>query len=138
MPSIENMGKNAIEDFMTGGDDAPATDAAATMEEAAIEAADDQTVVTDFDEADYRVHRLRTTLSRNGERIAVVKMRPATLRDIDDWSAASISNRDLLVRLSGCSAATLKALAWEDAEKVMAIFQDLVPDFIFNAPKGDV
>ncbi|MER9625057.1 MULTISPECIES: phage tail assembly protein [unclassified Mesorhizobium] len=131
--------KNAIEDFMTGGDDAqPVDDAAGAIDEAAVEASEDETVVTEFDDADCRVHRLRTTLTRNGERVTVIKMRPPTLRDIDDWSAAGISNRDLLVRLSGCSAATLKALAWEDAEKVMAIFQGLVPDFIFNTPKGDV
>ncbi|MES0049238.1 phage tail assembly protein [Mesorhizobium sp. M0053] len=130
--------KNAIEDFMTGADDAPSVDDAdAALDEAAIDAADDESVVTDFDDADCRVHRLRTTLTRNGERVTAIKMRPPTLRDIDDWSAACISNRDLLVRLSGCSAATLKALAWEDAEEVMAIFQGLVPDFIFNAPKGD-
>ena len=95
-----------------------------------------ETVAAEFDEADYLTHRLRTPLDRNGERILRVRMRPATLGDIDDWSSGELSNRDLLVRLSGLSAATIKALAWEDAEAIMALFQQMVPDFILAVPGG--
>lgn len=96
-----------------------------------------ETVVTDFDEADYRVHRLRTTVTRDGEKLLRVRLRPVVLEDIDDWSSGSLSNRDLLVRLTGLSALTLKKLAWDDAESVMAIFQQIVPEFVFAPAKSD-
>nr|WP_278202883.1 hypothetical protein [Mesorhizobium sp. WSM4906]WFP74489.1 hypothetical protein QAZ22_22455 [Mesorhizobium sp. WSM4906] len=141
--------KNAIEQFMTGADETPAPELpisplvgemSGRTEGGAVPPAsptDAETVEAEIDEADCRVHRLRTPLRRSGERIDRIRLCPVGLGDIDDWSAGTLSNRDLLVRMAGVSAATLKALRWDDAEAVMSLFQQMVPEFVLAAPKDD-
>ncbi|CDX55869.1 hypothetical protein MPL3365_210101 [Mesorhizobium plurifarium] len=124
--------KNAIEDFMTGADEAPVT-AAETLAEAAA----DEEVSLDLADADYRYLTLQRPLTRGGGKIARIRMRPAMLEDIDDWSNAEISNRELLARLCDLPAAVLKKLAWDDAEALMEIFHQVVPEFVFAAAKDD-
>ncbi|TIL77401.1 MAG: phage tail assembly protein, partial [Mesorhizobium sp.] len=88
-------------------------------------------------DADYRYLTLRRAITRGSEKIARIRMRPAMLEDIDDWSNAEISNRELLARLCDLPAAVLKKLAWDDAEALMEIFHQVVPGFVFAAAKDD-
>ncbi|RWD71655.1 phage tail assembly protein [Mesorhizobium sp.] len=115
---------------MTGAEEAPV--AAETSPEAAVEE-----VSLDLTDADYRYLTLRRPLARGAGRIARIRMRPAMLEDIDDWSNAEISNRELLARLCDLPAAVLKKLAWDDAEALMEIFHQVVPEFVFAAAKDD-
>ncbi|RUV13092.1 MAG: phage tail assembly protein [Mesorhizobium sp.] len=124
--------KNAIEDFMTGADEAPVMAA-----EAPAEAAVEGEVSLDLSDADYRYLTLRRAIKRGGEKIARIRMRPAMLEDIDDWSNAEISNRELLARLCDLPPEVLKKLAWDDAEALMEIFHQVVPEFVFAAAKDD-
>ncbi|WP_176479136.1 phage tail assembly protein [Mesorhizobium sp. WSM3860] len=119
---------------MTGADEpAPVAAAAAAaeigggLEEAALELTD----------ADYRYLTLRRPVTRGGERIVRIRMRPSTLEDIDDWSSAGISNRELLARLCALPPEVLKKLAWDDAEALMEVFHQVVPEFVFAAAKDD-
>lgn len=122
--------KNAIEQFMTGIDEAaPVAIGAGADDEAQVE--------TELADADYRSLTLRLPITLNGERLMRIRMRPPFLEDIDDWSNAEISNRDLLARLCGLPAAALKKLVWNDAEALMEIFHQLVPEFVFAAAKDD-
>ncbi|AZO38749.1 hypothetical protein EOA27_37175 [Mesorhizobium sp. M2A.F.Ca.ET.037.01.1.1] len=127
------MGKNAIEDFMTGADEGPVT-AAETSPEAAAEEGE---VSLDLTDVDYRYLTLRRAITRGDGKIARIRIRPAMLQDIDDWSNAVISNRELLARLCDLPAAVLKKLAWDDAEALMEIFHQVVPEFVFATPKDD-
>ncbi|MDG4877662.1 hypothetical protein P9273_21400 [Mesorhizobium sp. WSM4935] len=120
--------KNAIEDFMTGADEAPVTLAETPPEATAA----DEEVSLELSDADYRYLTLRCALRRGGERIARIRMRPAMLEDIDDWSSGEISNRELLARLCDLPTVVLKKLAWDDAEALMEIFGYMVPDFVLN------
>ncbi|MDG4854599.1 MULTISPECIES: phage tail assembly protein [unclassified Mesorhizobium] len=124
--------KNAIEDFMTGADEAPVMAA-----EAPAEAAVEGEVSLDLSDADYRYLTLHRAIKRGGEKIARIRMRPAMLEDIDDWSNAEISNRELLARLCDLPPEVLKKLAWDDAEALMEIFHQVVPEFVFAAVKDD-
>ncbi|TIP36268.1 MAG: phage tail assembly protein [Mesorhizobium sp.] len=127
------MGKNAIEDFMTGAEEAPATTAVPPAE-AAVE---EEEVSLDLSDVDYRYLTLRRAITHGGGKVARIRMRPAMLEDIDDWSNAEISNRELLARLCDLPAAVLKKLAWDDAEALMEIFHQVVPEFVFVTPKDD-
>ena len=120
--------KNAIEDFMTGADEAPVVAAEAAPADAAVEGE----ASLDLSDADYRYLTLRRPVSRGDEKIARIRMRPAMLEDIDDWSNAAISNRELLARLCDLPPSVLKKLAWDDAEALMEIFGHVVPDFVLN------
>ncbi|MDG4900557.1 MULTISPECIES: phage tail assembly protein [unclassified Mesorhizobium] len=125
-------GKNAIEDFMTGADETPVTAA-----EPSAEAVADDEVSLDLSDAYYRYLTLRRAITRGSEKIARIRMRPAMLEDIDDWSNAEISNRELLARLCDLPPEVLKKLAWDDAEALMEIFHQVVPEFVFAAAKDD-
>ncbi|MBZ9822351.1 phage tail assembly protein [Mesorhizobium sp. CA4] len=125
--------KNAIEDFMTGADEAPVP-AGEPLAEAAV---DEEEVSLELTDADYRYLTLRRTVRRGGEKIARIRVRPVMLEDIDDWSNAEISNRELLARLCEVPPAVLKKLAWDDAEALMEIFHQVVPEFVFAAAKDD-
>ncbi|WP_292579150.1 phage tail assembly protein [Mesorhizobium sp.] len=118
---------------MTGAEEAPVT-AAETSPQAAVE---EEEVSLDLTDADYRYLTLRRPLACGGGKIARIRMRPAMLEDIDDWSNAEISNRELLARLCDLPAAVLKKLAWDDAEALMEIFHQVVPEFVFATPKDD-
>lgn len=137
--------KNAIEDFMTGADEAPASERVISppagemggRPEAVPPASEADTVETELAETDFRFLPLRRPIRLNGERITLIRMRPSFLEDIDDWSNAEITNRELLARLCGLPPAALKALCWDDAEALMEIFHQVVPEFVFAAPKDD-
>ncbi|WP_292201429.1 phage tail assembly protein [Mesorhizobium sp.] len=98
---------------------------------------DSDAVVAELTDDDYRSLTLRHPITLNGERLMRIRMRPPFLEDIDDWSNAEISNRDLLARLCGLPPAVLKKLVWNDAEALMEIFHQLVPEFMFAAAKDD-
>ncbi|BCM19263.1 hypothetical protein MJ8_30360 [Mesorhizobium sp. J8] len=117
---------------MTGADEAPVAAAEPTAEAVAEEEA-----ALELTDADYRYLTLRRPIARGSEKIARIRMRPAVLEDIDDWSNAEISNRELLARLCEVSPAVLKKLAWDDAEALMEIFHQVVPEFVFVTPKDD-
>ena len=117
---------------MTGADEASVMAAAAPAEAVA-----DEEVSLDLTDADYRYLTLRGALKRGGEKIVRIRMRPAMLEDIDDWSSGAISNRELLARLCELPPAVLKKLAWDDAEALMEIFHQVVPEFVFPPAKDD-
>jgi len=118
---------------MTGADEAPVMAAEASPEAAAEE----WEVSLDLTDVDYRYLTLRRAITHGGGKIARIRMRPAMLEDIDDWSNAVISNRELLARLCDLPAAVLKKLAWDDAEALMEMFHQVVPEFVFVTPKDD-
>lgn len=124
--------KNKIEDFMTGADEATVTTAAAP-----VEADADEEASLDLVDADYRYLTLRRPITRGKNRLTRIRMRSAMLEDIDDWSNAEISNRELLARLCELPPAVLKKLAWDDAEALMEIFHQVVPEFVFETPAGN-
>ncbi|PBB98342.1 hypothetical protein CK224_09660 [Mesorhizobium sp. WSM3862] len=122
--------RNAIEDFMTGADEAAPAPASA-VQEVDVEAK------VEFDDALCRFLPLRHPITVDGERVSRIRMRPPLLEDVDDWSNAEISNRELMARLCERPSGVLKKLVWSDAEALMEIFHQMVPEFVFAAPKDD-
>jgi hypothetical protein len=81
-----------------------------------------------------RKHALLYPVRIEGRMLRSVTVSPPALWDVQDFLAGRITtNFEMASRMTGIDAVTLGALKWPDADIVLQIVTDMLPDFVRDA-----